>query len=170
MTTLSASLLTDLAEDGGLVVCAAFYKAPAKSGKTVNPEFYRFIEIQNWHSELIADGVAIRDPGAFLSVDETWSGTGKVTTSPKYGQADKGETVTLTATPDSKSLFVKWEVADANGNVVPGDPYANKFKYVMATKTSLRRQSLSRRRTSRRRRRSSMRMRFVLRLQRALSA
>ena len=130
-TTLSTSLLTDLAEDGGLVVCAAFYKAPAKSGKTMSPEFYRFIGIQNWHSELIADGVATRDPGAFLSVDETWSGTGKVAASPKYGQTDMGKTVTLTATPDSKSLFVKWVVADANGNVVPGDPYAKKFKYVV---------------------------------------
>lgn len=130
-TTLSTSLLTDLAEDGGMAVVAAFYKAPAKSSKTLTPEFYRFVEIQNWHSEPIAGGVATRNPGAVLSVDETWSGSGKVSASPKYGQTDIGKPVTLTASPDSKSLFVKWVVVDAKGNVVPGDPYAKKFKYAV---------------------------------------
>lgn len=114
-----------------MAVVAAFYKAPAKSSKTLTPEFYRFVEIQNWHSEPIAGGVATRNPGAVLSVDETWSGSGKVSASPKYGQTDIGKPVTLTASPDSKSLFVKWVVVDAKGNVVPGDPYAKKFKYAV---------------------------------------
>ena len=130
-TTLSTSLLTDIAEDGGLVVCGPFYKAPGKSGKTMTPEFYRFVELQNYHTEPAVGGVASRDPGSILSVDETWSGSGKVSASPKYGQAAIGKPVTLTASPDSKSLFVKWVVVDAKGNVVPGDPYAKKFKYVV---------------------------------------
>ena len=129
--TLSADLLTELAEDGGMVVCAAFYKAPAKSGKMMTPEFYRFVELQNYHTEPIVGGVATRNSGAILSVDEAWSGSGKVSASPKYGQTDMGNPVTLTASPDAKSLFVKWVVVDATGNVVPGDPYAKKFKYVV---------------------------------------
>ena len=130
-TTLSTSLLADLAEDGGLTVCGPFYKAPGKSGKTMTPEFYRFVELQNYHTEPIAGGVTTRNPGAILLMDEAWSGSGKVSVSPKYGQADRGKTVTLTASPDSKSLFVKWVVVDAKGKVVPGDPYAKKFKYVV---------------------------------------
>ena len=57
----------DLAEDGGLLVCGPFYKAPGKSGKTMTPEFYRFVVLQNYHTETAAGGVATHDPGSFLS-------------------------------------------------------------------------------------------------------
>lgn len=86
---------------------AAFYVA-ADAKKGYGEIYERFTLVPESGEQ--EPGVAHRAPGV-VAVPERYpddEGYGTVSVSPAGGQVDAGKTVTVSASPDSKSVFVKW--------------------------------------------------------------
>ena len=92
------------------------YVAPSKT----DAAYFESLYLANWHEdERPGSGVAYRDAGVLVSADSfDGTGSGTVTTSPKYGQAAAGKTVTMTAKAANDSVFVKWVYEDEDGDEV----------------------------------------------------
>ena len=76
------------------------------------PAVFKIVELVNCSGEG-SDGMAYRDPGVIVNVDEYFTGsgaTGTVSVSPKYGQVSSGKSVTITAKPAKGSVFHCWKI------------------------------------------------------------
>lgn len=76
------------------------------------PAVFKIVELVNCSGKG-SDGMAYRDPGVIVNVDEYFTGsgaTGTVSVSPKYGQVSSGKSVTITAKPAKGSVFHCWKI------------------------------------------------------------
>lgn len=74
---------------------------------------FKEISLKNWyHAFSVGGKIAYRNAAVTAAVSDLGSGGGTVAVSPKYGQAEVGKQIALTAKPDKNSVFVKWVYTD----------------------------------------------------------